>query len=121
MELLEGETLAERLAKAKGPLSLDQVLSIGVAIADALDKAHRAGIVHRDPKPANVMLTKSGPKLLDFGLAKLQGAASPVSLSGGTAATTAGPGTAKGTILGTIHYMAPEQVEGRKADARTDI
>ncbi len=121
MELLEGETLLDRLAKAKGPLPLDQVLSIGVAIADALDKAHRAGIVHRDLKPANVMLTKSGPKLLDFGLAKLQGTASPVSLSNETAATTAGPGTARGTILGTIHYMAPEQVEGREADTRTDI
>ena len=121
MELLEGETLADRLAKAKGPLPLDQVLSIGVAIADALDKAHRAGIVHRDLKPANAMLTKSGPKLLDFGLAKLHGIGAPVALSDGAAATTAGPGTAKGTILGTIHYMAPEQVEGREADPRTDI
>lgn len=121
MELLGGETLAERLARAKGPLPLDEVLRIGIAIADALDKAHRAGIVHRDLKPANVMLTKSGPKLLDFGLAKLHGTASPVSLSNETAATTAGPATAKGTILGTIHYMAPEQLEGREADTRTDI
>lgn len=121
MELLEGETLAERLAKMKGPLPLDQVLTIGIAIADALDKAHRAGIVHRDLKPANVMLTKSGPKLLDFGLAKLHGAASPVALSGESNATTAGPRTAKGTILGTIHYMSPEQVEGREADTRSDI
>ncbi len=121
MELLEGETLAERLARAKGPLPIDEVLKIGTSIADALDKAHRAGIVHRDLKPANVMLTKSGPKLLDFGLAKLHSAASPVSLSTETAATTAGPATAKGTILGTIHYMAPEQVEGRDADTRTDI
>ncbi len=121
MELLEGETLAERLARAKGPLPLDEVLKIGVAIADALDKAHRAGIVHRDLKPLNVMLTKSGPKLLDFGLAKLHSAASPVSLPTETAATTAGPATAKGTILGTIHYMAPEQVEGREADTRTDV
>lgn len=121
MELLEGETLAERLAKAKGPLPLEEVLRIGTSIADALDRAHRAGIVHRDLKPLNVMLTKSGPKLLDFGLAKLEGAASPVSLSGETAATTAGAGTAKGTILGTIHYMAPEQVEGREADSRADI
>jgi len=121
MELLEGETLAERLARAKGPLPLDEVLKIGVAIADALDKAHRAGIVHRDLKPLNVMLTKSGPKLLDFGLAKLHGRGSPVSLSNETAATTVGPGTAKGTILGTIHYMSPEQVEGRDADTRSDI
>ena len=121
MELLEGETLAERLARAKGPLPLDQVLTIGIAIADALDRAHRAGIVHRDLKPLNVMLTKSGPKLLDFGLAKLHGAASPGSLSTASAATTAGPATAKGTILGTIHYLAPEQVEGREADARSDI
>jgi eukaryotic-like serine/threonine-protein kinase len=121
MELLEGETLADRLAKTKGPLPLDQVLGVGIAIADALDKAHRAGIVHRDLKPANVMLTKTGPKLLDFGLAKLRGAASPVSLSDETGATTAGPGTATGTILGTIHYMAPEQVEGREADTRSDI
>ncbi len=121
MELLEGETLADLLAKANGPLPLDQVLTIGPAIADALDKAHRAGIVHRDLKPANVMLTKSGPKLLDFGLAKLHGAGSPVALSDETGATTAGPATAKGTILGTIHYMAPEQVEGREADTRSDI
>ena len=120
MEYLEGETLADRLAKAKGPLPLDQVLTIGIAIADALDKAHRTGIVHRDLKPLNVMLTKSGPRLLDFGLAKLQGVGSPVSLSDETAATTTGPGTTKGTILGTIHYMSPEQVEGREADTRSD-
>ena len=75
MEYLEGETLADRLAHAKGPLPLEQVLTIRIDIADALDKAHRAGIVHRDLKPANVMLTKSGPKLLDFGLAKVVGPA----------------------------------------------
>ncbi len=122
MELLDGETLSERLAKSKGPLPLDEVLTIGTAIADALDKAHRAGIVHRDLKPANVMLTKSGPKLLDFGLAKLHSREStPVALSGGTTASTMVPGTAHGTILGTLHYMAPEQVEGREADARADI
>ncbi len=121
MELLEGETLAERLARAKGPLPLDEVLKIGTAIADALDKAHRAGIVHRDLKPANVMLTKAGPKLLDFGLAKLQGGTPAVSMTDATGATTVGPQTAKGTILGTIHYMAPEQVEGREADPRSDI
>ncbi len=121
MELLEGETLAERIARAKGPLPLADVLSIGAAIADALDRAHRAGIVHRDLKPANVMLTKSGPKLLDFGLAKLHGSAPVVALSDETGATTVGPGTANGTILGTIHYMSPEQVEGREADPRSDI
>ncbi|MEQ1911437.1 MAG: protein kinase, partial [Vicinamibacterales bacterium] len=86
-----------------------------------LDKAHRAGIVHRDLKPLNVMLTKSGPKLLDFGLAKLHGKASPVAFSDETGATTAELGTAKGTILGTIHYMSPEQLEGRDADTRSDI
>lgn len=121
MERLEGETLAERIARANRPLPLDEVLRIGTAIADALDKAHRAGIVHRDLKPLNVMLTKSGPKLLDFGLAKLHGAASPVSLSNETNATTAGPGTAMGTILGTIHYMSPEQLEGRDANTRSEI
>ena len=122
MEFLDGETLAARVARAKGPLPLDQVLRIASEIADALDKAHRAGIVHRDLKPANIMLTKSGAKLLDFGLAKLRGPAVPISLSGMERATTAGgPGTATGTILGTMYYMAPEQVEGREADARSDI
>ncbi len=121
MELLEGETLAERIARAKGPMPIPEVLTIGAAIADALDKAHRAGIVHRDLKPLNVMLTKSGPKLLDFGLAKLQGSASVVAMSDESGATTVGPRTGKGTILGTIHYMSPEQVEGREADSRSDI
>ena len=128
MELLEGETLGDRLARTKGPLPLADVLTIGIAIADALDKAHRAGIVHRDLKPANVMLTKSGPKLLDFGLAKVHagaGGSGPsggaVALSDAETASTMAPGTAHGTILGTLHYMAPEQVEGRAADARADI
>ncbi len=120
MEYLDGETLADRLTRVKDPLPLEQVLTIGIAIADALDKAHRAGIVHRDLKPANVMLMKAGPKLLDFGLAKLRESAGPVSLSTMTR-MTATPATAQGTILGTIHYMAPEQVEGREADARTDV
>ncbi|HEY3203267.1 MAG TPA: protein kinase [Thermoanaerobaculia bacterium] len=121
MEYLEGETLSERLAR--GPLPLEQTLRYGVEIADALDKAHRQGIVHRDLKPANVMLTKSGVKLLDFGLAKAM--AQPVQQSGLTSLPTmmgaASNLTQEGTILGTFQYMAPEQLEGKEADARTDI
>jgi Tol biopolymer transport system component len=117
MELLEGETLSERLAK--GPLPLEQTLRYGQEIADALDKAHRQGIVHRDLKPANVMLTKSGVKLLDFGLAKAMAPAAPQSSL--TALPTQQNLTQEGTILGTFQYMAPEQLEGREADARTDI
>jgi eukaryotic-like serine/threonine-protein kinase len=121
MQHLEGETLAARLARTKGPLPLEQALPIAIATADALDKTHRAGITHRDLKPANIMLTKTGAKLLDFGLAKLRGPAAPISMSGMTRLATATPNTAHGTILGTLHYMAPEQVEGREADARSDI
>ena len=121
MEYLEGETLAERLAKAKGGLPIEQVLAISIAVADALDKAHRAGIVHRDLKPANIMLMKAGPKLLDFGLAKLRGPAAPMSPAGATSLPTAAPSTVDGMILGTVQYMAPEQVEGKDADARSDI
>ena len=117
MEYLEGETLAERLKK--GPLPLEQVLQYGIEIADALDKAHRKGITHRDLKPANIMLTKSGTKLLDFGLAKLKASPAASSLS---QLPTANDGlTAQGTILGTLQYMAPEQVESGEVDARTDI
>jgi serine/threonine protein kinase/Tol biopolymer transport system component len=117
MELLEGETLADRLAN--GALPLDQTLRFGTEIADALDKAHRQGIVHRDLKPGNVMLTRSGVKLLDFGLAKGLAPAAP---SGSlTALPTQANLTQEGTILGTFQYMAPEQLEGRDADARTDI
>jgi serine/threonine-protein kinase len=124
MELLEGETLADRLSgRPKGrPLLIQDALRYAIEISDALDKAHRAGIVHRDLKPANVMLTKSGAKLLDFGLAKLKGPIRAISMSAmERQSTVGGPRTATGTILGTLHYMAPEQVEGREADARSDI
>ncbi len=116
MEYLEGETLAERLVK--GQLPLEQTLRYGIEIAGALDKAHRQGIVHRDLKPGNVMLTKSGVKLLDFGLAKAVGPVTPQQM---TSFPTQQAVTQEGTILGTFQYMAPEQLEGREADARTDI
>jgi serine/threonine protein kinase/Tol biopolymer transport system component len=117
MEYLEGETLAERLAR--GALPLDQAVRNGVEIADALDKAHRQGIVHRDLKPGNVMLTKSGVKLLDFGLAKVM---APAATNAGlTAFPTQAALTQEGSILGTFQYMAPEQLEGKEADVRTDV
>jgi len=117
MEFLEGPTLAQRLEK--GALPLDQALKVACEIADALDKAHRQGIVHRDLKPGNVMLVKTGAKLLDFGLAKLKAPeAAPATLS---AIPTRADMTAQGSILGTLQYMAPEQLEGRDADSRTDI
>jgi Tol biopolymer transport system component len=118
LEHVEGETLAARLER--GALPVPELLRIGAEIADALEKAHRAGIVHRDLKPGNIMLTKSGAKLLDFGLARATGLSSKVSdLS--SSPTVSHPLTAEGTILGTFHYMAPEQLEGREADARTDV
>ncbi len=117
MELLEGETLTDRLAK--GALPLEQTLRYGQEIAGALDKAHRQGIVHRDLKPGNVMLTKSGVKLLDFGLAK--GFELPKEKGSLTSLPTQQGLTQEGTILGTFQYMAPEQLEGKEADARTDI
>jgi Tol biopolymer transport system component/predicted Ser/Thr protein kinase len=118
MEYLEGESLADRLKK--GPLPMEQVLQYAIEISDALDKAHRNGITHRDLKPGNIMLTKSGTKLLDFGLAKLQQEAKPATPFS-ELATIQGGETAEGTILGTLQYMAPEQVEARPVDARTDI
>jgi serine/threonine protein kinase len=129
MELLEGETLSQRLAK--GPMPISEVLRIGIAVAEALEAAHRQGIVHRDLKPGNVMLTKSGAKLMDFGLAKPLGMQTSASGSASApsftaAATLSGPSplsplTTAGTIIGTIQYMSPEQIEGKEADARSDI
>ena len=122
MELIEGETLAHRIAK--GPLPVPEVLKIGAQVADALERAHRAGVVHRDLKPGNVMLTRSGAKLMDFGLARATGLAGPRSGSGAAmtqSPTVAQPLTAEGSIVGTFQYMAPEQLEGRDVDARTDI
>ena len=127
MELLEGETVAERLRK--GPVPLNEALKIGIEVAEALEFAHRAGIAHRDLKPANVMLTKSGAKLMDFGLAKPYGTSAPA--TGSAPAFTAvatlsspspvSPLTTAGSIVGTIQYMSPEQIEGKEADARSDI
>src|SRR6266852_4594100 len=119
MEYIEGETLAQRLAK--GPLPIPQVLQYAIEIADALDKAHRKGITHRDLKPGNIMLTKSGTKLLDFGLAKLKKDVAPANVQLSELPTASDPLTGKGTIVGTLQYMAPEQLEGKEVDARTDI
>ena len=120
MEYLEGETLAQRLEK--GPLSPSEVLRIGIEVADALEKAHRTGLVHRDLKPANIMLTRAGAKVLDFGLAKESTSAkAAVSATAMTLMTQSKPLTEEGTIVGTFQYMAPEQLEGREADQRSDI
>src|SRR6185436_19712084 len=119
MEYIEGESLADRLTK--GSLPLDQVLRYSIQMADALDKAHRQGIVHRDLKPGNIMLTKSGAKLLDFGLAKLQDTGSGSVFSGSMVQTERVSLTGEGTILGTFQYMSPEQLEGEDTDSRTDI
>jgi len=118
MEYIEGETLAERLLK--GPLPIQQVLQYAIEISDALDKAHRKGVTHRDLKPGNIMLTKSGTKLLDFGLAKLAQEAVPATPESQLPTMKSGI-TGEGTILGTLQYMAPEQVEAKEVDARTDI
>jgi eukaryotic-like serine/threonine-protein kinase len=121
MELVEGETLADRIAR--GPLPAGDVLRTGAQIADALDRAHRAGVVHRDLKPGNIMLTRSGAKLMDFGLARATGLGGMESSASALthSPTVAQPLTAEGTIVGTFQYMAPEQLEGRETDARSDI
>jgi Tol biopolymer transport system component/predicted Ser/Thr protein kinase len=127
MEFLEGETLAERLRK--GPLSLKEALKIGIEVCEALDVAHRAGIVHRDLKPGNIMLTKNGAKLMDFGLAKASAGGAIASGSApllSATVTISGPSpnsplTTAGQVVGTIQYMSPEQIEGKDADARSDV
>lgn len=116
MQFLEGESLAQRLTR--GALSIKETLEIGIQVAEALAAAHRAGIVHRDLKPGNVMLTRAGARLLDFGLART------VATGGASDATVAGDRTAlttQGTLLGTLHYMAPEQLDGRDVDTRADV
>jgi serine/threonine protein kinase len=144
MQFLEGETLADRLARAgkprsdlsrppssasgtlatttisKGPIPLETTLKYAAEIAHALDAAHRRGIVHRDLKPGNIMITKAGTKLLDFGLAKLA-AEEAGTFGAGEGATRTSPLTGQGAILGTLYYMSPEQLEGRAVDARSDI
>jgi Tol biopolymer transport system component len=120
MEYLEGETLAERLRK--GPLALDQVLKYGIEICDGLERAHKGGVIHRDLKPGNIMLTKSGTKLMDFGLAKpVLPASAPATGLTQTLASAQSPLTTQGMLVGTFQYMSPEQVEGKEADARSDI
>jgi serine/threonine protein kinase len=120
MEFLEGETLADRLVK--GPLPPEQVLKYGIEICEGLEKAHRGGVTHRDLKPGNVMLSKTGAKQMDFGLAKagsLPGApASDLTL---TSPVASRPLTQEGMVVGTFQYMSPEQIEGKEADARSDI
>src|SRR5215469_11443053 len=118
MECVEGESLAKRLDK--GPLPVDQVLKYGGQIASALDIAHRRGVIHRDLKPGNIMLTSTGAKLLDFGLAK----PAPLPASGATLSAVgmrSSPMTEEGSIVGTFQYMSPEQVEGKEVDARSDL
>src|SRR5882757_8998496 len=118
MELVEGETLEQRLMK--GPLPPDQVLRIAGQVADALAKAHKLGFVHRDLKPANIMLTKTGAKLMDFGLAKQSGPA-PLATALTEMTMEQAKLTTEGMLVGTFQYMAPEQLEGKEADARVDI
>ena len=122
MEYLEGETLASRLSK--GALAPDQVVKYGIEICEGLEMAHRTGVVHRDLKPGNIMLTKNGLKLMDFGLAKSTAASASakaemnVTLSSPIAHS---PLTEKGTVIGTFQYMSPEQLQGKEVDGRSDI
>ena len=115
MEYLDGETLADRMTR--GPLPLESSMEYATQIADALSEAHRRGVVHRDLKPSNVMLVRTGIKLLDFGVAKFRTAP----LGDETAASTSLPETGHGALLGTLQYMAPEQLDGRDVDARADL
>ena len=128
MEFLEGETLAERIRK--GAVPLNEIMKIGIAVGEALAVAHRQGIVHRDLKPGNIMLTKGGAKLMDFGLAKSAGSGAPTGTSSApflsaaqtmSQASPVSPLTTAGTMIGTIQYMSPEQIEGKEADARSDL
>ncbi len=120
LELVDGETLAARLSR--GALPVTENLKIGIEVADALNRAHRSGVVHRDLKPGNVMLTKSGAKLMDFGLARAAAPRGDVSgVSRTESPTVAQPLTAEGTLVGTFQYMSPEQLEGKEADARSDL
>ena len=126
MELLEGETLSARLQR--GPLTVSAAVKLGIEIADALAKAHRLGVIHRDLKPSNIMLTANGAKLMDFGLAKpnvagasAAGGPSLAELATATLQSPSSPLSSSGTLIGTIQYMAPEQIEGKDADARSDI
>jgi eukaryotic-like serine/threonine-protein kinase len=123
MELVEGDTLAHLIKQ--GPMPLERVLQYGIQIADALSAAHAKGVIHRDLKPANIILTGSGVKVLDFGLAKLGGAAKvTTSQSGGGSSevvTKTEPMTESGSIVGSLHYMSPEQAEGKDTDERSDI
>jgi hypothetical protein len=127
MEYLEGQTLADRLRK--GPMPLKETLKVGIEVCEALEIAQRAGIVHRDLKPGNIMLTKTGAKLMDFGLAKTANPGVPSSASAPllsaartmSEATPLSPLTSAGMMIGTIQYMAPEQIEGKEADSRSDL
>ena len=120
MEYIEGETLASRLTK--GPLPPAQALRVAIEIAGGLATAHRQGMIHRDLKPGNIILAKMGAKLLDFGLAKLRPSGPAGTVPGSSALPTQWADlTAEGSIVGTLSYMAPEQLEGKEADARTDI
>ena len=120
MPCLEGQTLAARLATGR-PLPLADVLRIGLEIAGAMERTHRANITHRDLKPANIMLTSTCAKLLDFGLAKVLAPSKENAEPVVTQVASEAPVTTAGTLIGTVHYMAPEQVEGREADARSDV